>query len=142
MQTTRVDTLDRSVQKTNEWLESIRQQMGAVDRRDAYHALRAVLHALRDRLPLKEVVQLAAQLPLLVRGIYYEGWTAADAPYPARTRDEFLGSVYVHAGGTNLDTAVAVRAVLKVLAERVSPGEIEDVLGSLPPAIRDLWPRD
>jgi uncharacterized protein (DUF2267 family) len=141
MQTTRVDALDRTVQKTNEWLEAIGREMGAADRRDAYHALRAVLHALRDRLPLKEIVQLAAQLPLLVRGIYYEGWTAADSPYPARTRDEFLGSVFVHAGGTNLDTVVAVRAVFQVLAEHVSRGEIEDVRGSLPPAIRELWPR-
>jgi uncharacterized protein (DUF2267 family) len=46
----------------------------------AYQALRGTLHALRDRLPKEEAVQLAAQLPLLIKGMYYDGWTLRDKP--------------------------------------------------------------
>jgi uncharacterized protein (DUF2267 family) len=31
-----------------------------------------VLHALRDRLTVEEASDLAAQLPMLIRGLYYE----------------------------------------------------------------------
>ena len=47
------------------------------DRRSAYRALRSVLHVLRDRLTPEQAVHLGAQLPLLVRGIFYDGWRIA-----------------------------------------------------------------
>jgi len=43
-----------------------------MDERRAYNALRAVLHALRDRLTTEEIAQFGAQLPTFVRGVYYE----------------------------------------------------------------------
>ncbi len=60
---------------------------------NAYSALRAVLHALRDRLTAQQATHLGAQLPLLVRGIYYEGWHAAQKPTGDRQVDEFLTRV-------------------------------------------------
>jgi hypothetical protein len=59
---------------TNSWLKELMELMGWEDRHRAYHALRVVLHALRDHLTIDEVVTLGAQLPMLVRGFYYEGW--------------------------------------------------------------------
>lgn len=68
---------DRTLQKTNLWLGDVMAELDTEDRHQAYSALRATLHALRDRLTVDEAAQLAAQLPLLVRGIYYENWRPA-----------------------------------------------------------------
>jgi uncharacterized protein (DUF2267 family) len=140
MQTTHVDALDRSVQKTNEWLAAVERELGDGDRRTAYQALRAVLHALRERLPPAEVLQLGAQMPALVRGFYLEGWRLEAAPARVRTKEEFLGAVVAEAGRVVFEPEAAARAVFATLAEKVTPGEIADVKNALPPAIRALWP--
>ena len=55
---------DTTLQKTNAWLKEVMDELGSSDRHQAYLALRAVLHALRDRLTVEEVAQLGAQLPM------------------------------------------------------------------------------
>ena len=140
MQATRVESLERTIQKTNKWLKAIQQELGTEDRQRAYVALRATLHALRDRLIPDEALQLGAQLPTLIRGIYYEGWRMNDTPVRLRTRDEFFGVMAVEAGGRPLDFETAAKAVFRVLADNVSPGEIEDVKRNLPDTLRGLWP--
>ena len=140
MQATQVESLERTIQHTNEWLKAIQERMGVEDRRSAYIALRATLHALRDLLTPAEAVQLGAQMPTLVRGIYFEGWRLAGRPARTRARDEFLGAVAVDSGNALSDVERSVRAVLGVLRERISPGEIDDVRGTLPQAVRELWP--
>jgi len=74
MSQTGVAAFDSTIQTTNVWLHDIMERLGWQDRHRAYHALRAVLHALRDRLPVDQAAALGAQLPMLVRGFYYEGW--------------------------------------------------------------------
>jgi uncharacterized protein (DUF2267 family) len=140
MQTTHVESLDRTIQKTNEWLKAIAEHLGTDDRQLAYHALRATLHALRDRIGRDEAFNLGAQLPTLIRGVYFEGWRHAAKPLHIRDRDEFLGVIVAEAGGPVFESERAARAVFHVLAKKVSPGEIEDVKGNLPASIRGLWP--
>jgi uncharacterized protein (DUF2267 family) len=71
---TGLDIFDSTIQKTNLWLKDMLEELGWEDRHKAYQGLRFPLHALRDCLTVEEAVQLAAQLPLLIRGVYYEGW--------------------------------------------------------------------
>ena len=71
---TGLDVFDTTVHKTHVWLNDIMQELGWEDRHKAYLGLRTTLHALRDRLTVEETAQLAAQLPMLIRGLYYEGW--------------------------------------------------------------------
>jgi uncharacterized protein (DUF2267 family) len=73
MTTNRVDVLDRSLEKTHIWLGDLAEELGSDDRHYAYRVLRAFLHALRDHLPIDEVASVAAQLPMFIRGIFYEG---------------------------------------------------------------------
>jgi uncharacterized protein (DUF2267 family) len=68
-----VDIIDKSGGKAHVWLNDLAEELGTVDTHDAYRALRAFLHPLRDHLPVHEAAQLSAQLPIFVRGVFYEG---------------------------------------------------------------------
>lgn len=133
--------IDRTVHETHTWLSEISEAMNHPDRQVAYHALRGVLFALRDRLIIEEAVQLAGQLPTLVRGIYFEGYHPADKPLTYRDRDTFFERVEAELAQVRpANVEAAARAVFSVLDRHVSPGEVEDVRQMLPADIRDLWP--
>src|SRR5258706_13987050 len=80
---------DTTIRKTADWLRQIMQALGWENEQRAYLALRAVLHTLRDRLPIAEAAHLGAQLPMLIRGFYYDGWKPASKPLKLHL-DEFL----------------------------------------------------
>ncbi len=130
----------RSVEKTNLWLDELAAELGTADRKTAYRVLRAFMHALRDRLTVEESAQLAAQLPELIRGIYYEGWQPAKTPESYSDLDTFLQRISDEApmhGET--EASYAASAAARVLRRHVSGGEIEDVLATLPTAIRAIF---
>lgn len=131
--------IERSVEKAHIWLNDVAVEMGTDDRGQAYRALRAYLHALRDRLPVDEAAQLAAQLPELVRGIYYENWNPSATPVKYRGYDEFLRRIAEEAlleGET--EASFAAGAVANVLRRHVSAGEIDDIRAILPEDLRPI----
>ncbi len=139
MAATGLEVWDRTLQTTNIWLDEIMQRLGA-DRRFAWHALGAVLRALRDRLPLELAVHLGAQLPLLVRGSFYEQWQPAAPPPPARSLADFLAMVEDKLGGTRpMAAADCTAAVLRTLSAHLDPGQIRKVAATLPQPLRDFW---
>jgi uncharacterized protein (DUF2267 family) len=140
MSVTGLDVFDTTVHKTNQWLKRLMEIEGWQDRREAYRALRATLQALRDRLTVEEVAELSAQLPMLVRGFYYEAWYPTGKPVKERHLDEFLARIERGLrGDPPIDPERAARAVFRVLQERVTDGEIEDVRHLLPSELRILW---
>jgi len=141
MSTTGLDVFDTTLQKTNTWLRDLMEELFWEDRHKAYLAFRAVLHALRDRLTVEEVAQLGAQLPMLIRGFYYEGWDPTNKPLRERHREQFLAHVrQPFRDDDQIDPEEVARAVFTVLHRRVTEGEIEDVKHILPAEIRALWP--
>ncbi|MGZ4269705.1 MAG: DUF2267 domain-containing protein [Solirubrobacteraceae bacterium] len=134
-----VSIIDRSVETTNVWLKELAAELGTDDRTDAYHALRGVLHTLRDRLTVDEAADLASQLPELVRGIFYEGWNPSSTPQRYRSKDEFLRRVG-REGDLHGETeaSYATSATLALLRRHVSKGEMEDVMAVLPAPLREL----
>jgi uncharacterized protein (DUF2267 family) len=131
--------IERSVEKAHIWLNELADQLGTDDHRQAYRVLRAYLHALRDRLPVNETAQLAAQLPELIRGIYYEGWDPSSTPVKYRQFADFLDRV---ASEAMLDgetaASYAVGAAAEVLRRQVSAGEIDDIRAILPEELRPI----
>ena len=142
-----VEALDTTIQKTNEWLRDIALELGGDNRRLAYLALRGTLHAVRDFLPIEESAQLSAQLPMLVRGIYYEGWNPSGTPEKDRSRARFLSHLEAALERAlwnedyPIDTEEAARAVLRVLSDRISAGEMDQVRHVMPERVRELWPQ-
>ena len=143
MSATGLDVFDTTLQRTHTWLKDFMLLLGWQDRHKAYQALRATLHALRDRLTVEEAAHLGAQLPMLIRGFYYEGWDPTGKPVKDRHRDQFLARIGEHfRNDEQVDAELVAAAVFTVLANRVTEGEIEDVLHVLPSEIRDLWPTE
>ena len=137
MTVTGPEVLDRTLQDTHAWLNEVAGDLGG-DRHHAYHALRAVLHATRDRLTIKECHDLAAQLPMLLRGLYFEGYTPTDKPLG----DDLLPAVAAGLKDARpLQPEDAARAVFRLLDDRVAQGQIEDVKRQLPADAFVLWPR-
>src|SRR5439155_6166332 len=114
MSFTGLDVFDRTVHRTNRWLQELTGLLDGGSRHDAYVALRATLHALRDRLPIEETAELAAQLPMLVRGFYYEGWDPTGKPVRERSPEGFLAGVAVELP-IDADPEPVARAVFALL---------------------------
>jgi uncharacterized protein (DUF2267 family) len=141
MSTTGLPVFDTTVQETNLWLKSLMAHMHSEDRHLAYLALRSTLHARRDRLGPENAVHLAAQLPMLVRGLYFEGWRMAGTPTKERTRADFLEHVRSELPrGSAIDPNLAARAVFEVLVEKLDRGQIDKVIDRMPAELRELWP--
>jgi uncharacterized protein (DUF2267 family) len=141
MSLTGLEVFDTTVHRTNSWFKELMHVEGWDDRHRAYQAMRATLHALRDRLTVEEVAHLGAQLPMLMRGFYYEGWDPTGKPLKLRHKDQFLEHIREEIKGDGpVDPEPIARGVFTVLSNRVSEGEIENVKQLLPEAIRELWP--
>lgn len=138
---TGLDVFDHTVQTTNLWLKELMDTLGWDDRHQAYQGLRTTLHALRDRLTLEEMAQLGTQLPLLIRGVYYEGWDPTGQPHETRHAAAFLAPIRHHfAQDPRVDAKQVAHAVFTVLTHHISAGELADIAQILPKELRTLWP--
>ncbi len=140
MSTYMLPAFQKTLQKTERWLDEIMELLDWSDRQQAYKALRVVLHTLRDRLTMEEATDLAAQLPMLIRGLYFEGWNPHHRESEITSIEEFVGTVNEHFNESEfIEQMDITRAVLKVLANHISRGEVEDVIYSLPMKLQALW---
>jgi uncharacterized protein (DUF2267 family) len=129
------------VQQIQEWLKELRDNADLADEAEALSVLRSVLHQLRDRLTPEEAIELGAQLPVIVRGIYYEGWRPSQTPEKVRSKQKFLDEVMIKMLPRRLDPEAAVKDVFALIAHHCDPGEVGDVIGQLPADIKELWPQ-
>ncbi len=134
-----VDIIDRSVEKAHVWIKDTAEEVGTADSHQAYRVLRAFLHAVRDHLSVDETAQLSAQLPIFVRGVFFEGWDPSRTPEHARDLDSFLAKIAREAGlAGETEASFAATAAWRVLRQHVSVGEGDSVLRALPQHIREL----
>lgn len=140
-----LQVFETTLQVTYDWLHDLMDRLNWDDRQKAYLALRGTLQALRDRLPVISAANLAAQLPMLIRGFYYEGWRPSITPVKIKHPEEFLEYVRAHFALSPLeqeeDIESIVKAVFQVIASHVSEGEIEHIKNILPLPLVSLWPQ-
>jgi uncharacterized protein (DUF2267 family) len=141
MSATGLEVFDKTLQTTNIWLDEIMDALG-LDRRAAWKVLSVVLHKLRDRLPVELAAHLGAQLPLLVRGVYYDQFEPAKQPTTCDTLDEFIEEVAEWLSDTQpVDPTDATQTVFATLSRRLSEGQVANVKQALPAPIRSFWDR-
>lgn len=134
-----VEGIESTVQETHTWLNELAEELHTTDRQRAYLVLRAFLHALRDQLTVDEAAHFSAQLPMLVKGIYYDGWKPAATPERLRDRSAFLDRIRTEASfAAEMDPGRAVEAAGKVVSRHMTRGQVEQLLASLPRDIRGL----
>jgi uncharacterized protein (DUF2267 family) len=137
MSFTGVQSLDASIEKANAWLADIDAGFGTDDRRLAYRVLRAWLHCLRDRLTVEVAAHFAAQLPELLRGVFYDGWNPSRVPQKY-DRAEYFTRFAREARVHDSDVAKAARIVTAVAKQHATVGVVAQALRLLPADLREL----
>jgi uncharacterized protein (DUF2267 family) len=135
-----IQELSIAVKAVDDWIEDLQRRLGWHDREKVYRALLAALHGLRDSLVRDEAVYVGAQLPPLLRGLYYDGWHPG-ARRATRSRTAFLERVHegVHRD-PGVDAEEVVRAVFALLAARLPAAEVDDAKAATPRSLHNLWP--
>lgn len=133
-------SIAHAMQQSQEWLHELRDNGELTDTNEALAVLRVVLHQLRDRLTLEEAVDLGSQLPLFVRGIYYEGWKPHAVPRKINKLQKFVDAVTISLLPRTVPAERAIRDVLAILSHHCDPGEISDVIAQMPKELKELWP--
>lgn len=136
-----LQVIDHSVHVTHEWINELTGRLGYGSKRSALRLMRVTLHHIRDHLVVDEIAQLSAQLPLLIRGFFFEGWVPNRTLIKERSVEEFVGSITDKMAETEeFCGRDDIACVFDLLNARISEGEVEDIRGCLSGPVRELWP--
>ena len=136
-----LESIDHTVQLTHIWINDLDARLGWDNKHRSYRLLRTVLQTLRDWLLVDEAAGLGAQLPELLRGVYYEHWRPVKTPVKKRSKADFMARIDDAFNADPIsDTPDAVSAVFALLSEKLTAGEVRQVHHALPADIRALWP--
>jgi uncharacterized protein (DUF2267 family) len=137
MPSTGVNSLDRGVEKATAWLADVDAGFGTSDRQLAYRVLRAWLHCLRDRLTVEVAAHFAAQLPELLRGVFFDGWNPSRVPRKY-DRAEYITRFAREARVHDSDVVKGARIVTAVARRHMSAELVAQAFGLLPAELREL----
>jgi uncharacterized protein (DUF2267 family) len=130
---------DAGVREARDWIADVARETG-LDEHGALTALRVVLRALRDETTARQNSHFAAEMPTLIRGLYFEGWDPGRPRIVDHDRAEFLRRVRAYVGNDDpsFDVARVTVGVFRVL-ERRMPGPMARIAHMLPRELRALW---
>jgi uncharacterized protein (DUF2267 family) len=136
-----LEVIDQIVHLTHEWINELAGRLDWSSKRSALRLLRVILHRIRDHLLVDEVAQLSAQLPVMIRGVFFESWVPKDTPIKERHGEDFIAYIRHQMGDTaEYRGQDDIKCVFDLLNARISRGEVEDIRANLPQDLRDLWP--
>jgi uncharacterized protein (DUF2267 family) len=137
---TMMQYLDNSVPKANEWVMDFMAELQINETGLARQLLSSTLHAMRDRLSFPDAEKLGAQLPLVMREHFHQGWSPGKDLLRSGSREEFFHRMRRYSRGPiPVEEERAVRAFYRVLSQRISEQDIEDIADILPEELQDLW---
>jgi uncharacterized protein (DUF2267 family) len=138
---TGLDTFDKTVQESNLWLKDVMERLDTLDRHHAYSTLRAVLHGLRDRIGPESAAHLGAQLPMLLRGLFYEGWDPTGKPTKERHEAAFLAHIAKELPRAEAgEVEQGAIAVLDVLSKHIDRASAVKLATMFPKELRKFGP--
>ena len=133
-----LEVFDKSLQTTHIWLNEITEVIGP-DRKVAWKVLSTVLHKLRDRLRVEDAAHLSAELPLIVRGVFYDQFQPSRQPMSCNL-EEFIAEVGEWLQDTRpVDPREATRAVFATLSRHIPRGQITKTQNALSEDLRAFW---
>ena len=88
-----LEVIDHTVHLTHEWINELVARLGWSSKRNALRLMRNTLQHLRDHMLVNETAQFSAQLPLLIRGMFFEGWVPKQTPIKERHAETFIGVI-------------------------------------------------
>lgn len=135
-----IDIVNHNIKTINTWLKDISEELGGIGEEAAWGHLKAVLQTVRDRITVDEAADFAAQLPMIVRGLYFEGWRPAETPHKWRDRQEYLDA-FTHKLENAGSGEEILKAVLRVLDRHLDSNELIRVKEMHPKDVWDLWPQ-
>jgi uncharacterized protein (DUF2267 family) len=108
------------------------------NRNRAARITRAVLHAIRDRLPPDDAIQFAQGLPMVLKGVFIDRYDVSKTPIVIRSREDFIEFVRSKAGPsaaidfpTSQSVINALQSVFFVLERNMSYGQVWQIKKSL-----------
>jgi uncharacterized protein (DUF2267 family) len=131
------DAFSHAVHTANIWLADVSKALDSEDRHHTQRVLRAWLHIMRDRLSVESAAKFAAQLPELLRGIYYSGWEPHRAPITYRA-DQFVHRFAAEAGIPVAQAGTTAAAVTSALGKHLSGGQLSEALAEFPADLRAI----
>lgn len=136
-----IHVFERTNHEAHEWVNDLAGRSGWTNEREVLHLLRTVLAKIRDHLPINEMAQFSAQLPIILRGMFYEGWQPKKTPVHKRSAADFMAEIEEKIGEVlDYRGEADITAVFKTINAHISRGEVEDVRACLPQELRELWP--
>ena len=108
----------------------------------------ALFRSLRERISPEESMQLVAQLPMILKAVYVDGWKLSKKSESGDMLFNFLDDVRKKCGpsgdtdlGNDTKAAMIIQNVLGVLRNYVSEGEFQDIRAQLPAEVAQLFER-
>jgi uncharacterized protein (DUF2267 family) len=134
---TKVTALDHAIDAAHTWINDVAKEFDTEDREFAYRVLRAWLHTLRDRLTVEASAHFAAQLPDLIRGIFYQAWNPNAVP------DKYDAEAYAvrFSREANIaldDVGKAAAATTAAALHHLPVAQMDKALCQLPTEIRKI----
>jgi uncharacterized protein (DUF2267 family) len=133
------DPLAAGVHTAHAWLHTVADGLGTEDRHKAFRALRAWMRVVRDRIGVANSAHLTAQLPAILRGVWYEGWVPARVP-ARHGAAAFIDQFAEHAGIAHDEVVPVAGSVTRSLDQLFAPGLLSRVFAVLPADLENvLW---
>jgi uncharacterized protein (DUF2267 family) len=128
------------------FVKEVAAELGEPDNiEQAERVLTAVLHTFRDIITIQESLHLIAQLPMMIKALYVNGWHIGPKNR-IKSLDEFVECLMLQNArtaaadfGNDLKATERTKAVIRVLRNHIAIGLVKDIVVQLPTELTELW---
>jgi len=139
--------INKYTAEANRFMNEVAAELGdPAELEAAGRVVVAIFHTLRDKLSTEESFHLVSQLPMILKGVYVDGWDPSKQFHRTETLQDFVNELRSHDSNAAArdfgDDEQAVRnfqAVIRVMSHYVSDGEMRHIKQQLPRPVAALF---